>query len=200
MVDTKIISDLRARTGAGIVDCKKALAECGDDVEKAAEHLRKKGIAKAGTRGERATKEGLVHAYIHPNSKMGVLVEVQCETDFVARTDQFQAFVHDVAMQIAATNPLYLSAAQVPAEVLEKEKEIVMSEFAGSNKPKEVIEKIACGKLEKYFAETCLLNQAFVKDEDKTIEEMLKEKIAATGENIRITRFVRFALSDAPTC
>jgi len=200
MVDTKIISELRARTGAGIVDCKKALTECGDDLEKAAEHLRKKGIAKAGARGERATKEGLIHAYIHPNNKMGVLVEVQCETDFVARTDQFKEFVHDVAMQVAAVNPLYLSPDQIPAEVLEKEKEMVMAEFAGSNKPQEVIEKIACGKLEKYFSETCLLNQPFIKDEDKTIEEMLKEKIAATGENIRIVRFVRYALTEAPTC
>jgi len=196
MVDTKIISDLRARTGAGMVDCQKALAECGNDVEKSAEYLRKKGIAKAGTRGQRATKEGLVHAYIHPNNKMGVLVEIQCETDFVARTDQFQAFVHDVAMQIAAVNPLYISPDQIPAEVVEKEKEIAMSEFLGLNKPKEVIEKIASGKMEKYYSEICLLNQAFIKDEDKTIGEMLKEKIAATGENIRIIRFARFALSE----
>jgi len=200
MVDTKTVSDLRALTGAGVVDCKNALTECGGDVGKAAEFLRKKGVAKAGSRGERVTKEGLIHAYIHPNGKMGVLVEVQCETDFVARTDQFKSFVHDVAMQVAATNPLYLSPDLIPAEVLEKEKEIAMSEFAGSNKPKEVIDKIACGKLEKFFSEVCLLNQLFIKDEDKTIGELLKEKIAATGENIRIIRFVRFALSEGPTC
>ena len=197
MVDTKIISDLRARTGAGIVDCKKALAECGDDVEKAAEYLRKKGIAKAGTRGERATKEGLVHSYIHPNNKMGVLVEVQCETDFVARTDQFQAFVHDVAMQIAAANPLYLSPDQVPADVLAKEKEIVMSEFAGSNKPKEVIDKIAAGKLGKFYSENCLLNQAFIKDEDKTINDVINEVMGKLGEKIVVGRFVRFVVGES---
>ncbi len=200
MVDTNIISELRARTGAGVVDCKKALAETGGDIDKAAEYLRKKGMAKAGTRGERVTKEGLIHCYVHPNNKMGVMVEVQCETDFVARTDQFGEFVHDVAMQVAATNPLYLSPDQVPAEVVEKEKEIVMAEFEGSSKPKEVIEKIACGKMDKYYSEVCLLNQAFIKDEDKTIGDLLKEKIAATGENIRIVRFVRFALSEPAVC
>ncbi|MDD5251085.1 MAG: translation elongation factor Ts [Patescibacteria group bacterium] len=195
-IDTQTVSELRAKTGAGVVDCKKALEECGGDIGKAAEHLRKKGIAKAGTRGERTTKEGMVHAYIHPNNMMGVLVEVQCETDFVARTDAFQQFVHDVAMQIAATNPLYLSPDAIPPEVVEKEKELAMAEFEGSSKPREVIEKIAEGKLAKFYSEVCLLNQAFIKDEDKTIEELLKEKIATTGENMRITRFVRFALSE----
>jgi len=190
------ISELRAMTGAGIVDCKKALDEAGGDVQKAAEILRKKGIAKAGSKGERATKEGLIESYIHGNGRVGVLVEVQCETDFVARTEQFKDFVHDVALQISATNPLYVSREQIPAENIEKEKEIVMHEFDGSSKPKEVIEKIASGKLEKYYSEVCLLDQAFIKDEDKTVGELLKETIAKTGENIQLKRFARFALAE----
>ncbi len=194
--DTKTISELRAMTGAGIVECKKALEETGGDMAKAAELLRKKGIAKAGSKGERATKEGLVDSYIHGNGKVGVLVEVLCETDFVARTDQFKEFVHEVAMQIAATNPLYVSPEQIPAEVVEKEKEIAMAEFAGSNKPREVIEKISAGKIEKYYSEVCLLEQAYIKDEDKTVGELLKETIAKTGENVQIRRFCRFALTE----
>lgn len=196
MADIKIVTELRAKTGAGVVDCQKALAECGNDIGKAAEYLRKKGIAKAGNRGERATKGGLVYAYIHGNGQVGAMIEVQCETDFVARTDGFKEFVHDVAMQVAAMNPLYVAPENVPNEVIEKEKELAMAEFAGSNKPKEVIEKIACGKIEKYFSEVCLLNQAFIKDEDKTIGELLKEKIAVTGENMRIVRFARFSLGE----
>ncbi len=196
MADTNTISELRAMTGAGIVDCKKALDEAGGDVTKAAEILRKKGIAKAGSKGERATKEGLVDSYIHGNGKVGVLLEVQCETDFVARTEQFKDFVHEVALQISATNPLYVSREQIPSEVVEKEKELSMHEFDGSSKPKEVIEKIAAGKIEKYFSEVCLLDQAFIKDEDKTVGELLKETIAKTGENIQIKRFSRFALAE----
>ncbi|HTM69187.1 MAG TPA: translation elongation factor Ts [Candidatus Binatia bacterium] len=196
MPDMNTISELRAMTGAGIVDCKKALDEAGGDLQKAAELLRKKGIAKAGSKGERATKEGLVDSYIHGNGKVGVLVEVQCETDFVARTEQFKDFVHEVALQISATNPLYVSRDMIPAEVVEKEKELAMHEFDGSSKPKEVIEKIATGKLEKYYSEVCLLDQAFIKDEDKTVGELLKETIAKTGENIQIKRFARFALAE----
>jgi elongation factor Ts len=194
--DTKTISELRGQTGAGIVDCKLALDEAGGDLEKAAEILRKKGIAKAAKKGERQTKEGLVDAYIHQGGKVGVLVEVQCETDFVARTEQFRDFVHEIAMQVAATNPLYVSADQVPPEVVEKEKEIFMEEFAGSSKPKDVVEKIISGKLEKYFREVCLVDQPFIKDEDKTVGELLKETIAKTGENIQIKRFSRFALAE----
>ncbi len=200
MVDTKTVSELRARTGAGIVDCKKVLEECGGDLDRAAEELRKKGMAKADKRGERQTKAGIVYAYIHGEGQVGTLVEVQCETDFVARTDAFKAFVHDVAMQVAAMNPLYLSPEQIPPEVIAKEKEIVMAEFEGSNKPKEVIEKIACGKLDKYFSDVCLLNQAFIKDEDKTIGELLKELIGKTGENMRVIRFARFALAESQVC
>lgn len=196
MADIKIVTELRARTGAGVLDCQKALAECDNDIDKAAEYLRKKGIAKAGSRSERATKAGLVYAYIHGNGQVGAMIEVQCETDFVARTDAFKDFVHDVAMQVAAMNPLYVAPENIPAEVIEKEKELATAEFAGSNKPKEIVEKIACGKIEKYYAEVCLLNQAFIKDEDKTVGELLKEKIAVTGENMRIVRFARFALGE----
>jgi len=196
MIDAQTIQALRSQTGAGIVDCKNALTETNGDVAKAAEILRKKGMAKAGTKGERATKEGRVAAYIHGNNKVGVLVEIQCETDFVARTEGFQAFVNDVAMQIAAMNPLYVSRDNVPAEVIAKEKEIAMAEFAGSKKPQEVIEKISSGKLEKYFSEVCLLDQAFIKDEDITIGELVKQSIAKTGENTKIVRFARFAMGE----
>lgn len=196
MIDAKMVAELRAQTGAGIVDTKKALVEANGDMVKAAELLRKSGAAKAGGKAERATKEGLVHSYIHPNNKVGVLVEVQCETDFVARTEQFQNLVHDIALQIAATNPTYISPDQIPAQIVAKERDIVMAEFAGSSKPQEVIEKIASGKLEKYYADVCLLNQAFIKDEDMTIGTMIKEAIGKIGENIQVKRFVRFAMSD----
>ena len=196
MSDLKLVTELRAMTGAGIVDCKKALEEAGGDINKAAENLRKKGIAKAATKSVRVTKEGLVHAYIHPNNKLGVLVEILCETDFVARTEQFRDLCNDVALQIAAMNPLYLSPDQIPAEVLEKEKSIVMDEFNGSSKPKDIIEKIAEGKMAKFYEDVCLLNQRFIKDEDMTISELLKTTIAKTGENMKIVRFVRFAMSE----
>lgn len=194
VIDSKTVADLRARTGAGIVDCKKALEESDGDMAKAVESLRKKGIAKAGSKGERATREGLVGSYIHGGGRVGVLVEVLCETDFVARTEQFKEFVHEVALQVSAANPLYVSSDQIPVEVLEKERKLVMAEFVGSSKSKEVIEKIASGKIEKYYSEVCLLNQPFIKDEDKTVGELLKEMIAKTGENIQIKRFSRFAL------
>ena len=200
-MDTKTVVELRAMTGAGMMDCKKALDESNGDLAKAAETLRKKGLAKAGTRAARATKEGLVHAYIHPNGRLGVLVEVQCETDFVARTEQFQEFVHDIAMQVAASAPLYVAPEDVPGEVVAKEREIAMEEFAGSSKPKDVIDRIAEGKIAKYYEETCLLNQRFIKDEDVTIGDLLKAKISTTGENMKIVRFSRFNLEAAPaTC
>ncbi len=194
-VDTKTISELRARTSAGMVDCKNALEEASGDVSAAAEILRKKGIAKADKKGERQVKEGLVHAYIHGNGKVGALVEVLCETDFVARNDKFQEFVHDIAMQVVAGNPLYLTPDEIPAETLEKEREIAAEEFAGSGKPTDVIDKIVEGKLGKYYEDVCLMNQRFIKDEDLTIEQMVKETIGTIGENIQIKRFVRFALS-----
>ena len=195
-IDSKSVSELRAMTGAGIVDCKKALEEAGGDMQKAAEILRKKGIAKAGSKGDRAATEGLVSSYIHGEGRVGVLVEVSCETDFVARTEQFKEFVHEVALQISATNPLYVSREQIPSEVIEKERELAMAEFEGSSKPTDVIAKIAEGKLEKFYSEVCLLDQAFIKDEDKTVGELLKETIAKTGENMQIKRFARYSLGN----
>lgn len=198
MIDAKTVSELRAMTGAGIVECKKALEEANGDVAAAAEALRKKGIVKAAGKADRQTSEGLVYAYVHGNGKVGAMVEVLCETDFVARTEAFKQVCHDVALQIAAMNPLYVSKDQIPAEVVEKEKEIYTAEIAGSGKPPEIVAKIVEGKLAKWRSEICLLDQAFIKDEDKTVEDVVKEAIAKTGENIQIKRFARFAM-EAPT-
>jgi len=194
-VDTKTISELRVRTSAGMVDCKNALEEAGGDVTKAAELLRKKGIAKADKKGERQVKEGLIHAYVHGTGKMGALVEVLCETDFVARNEKFQEFVHDISMQVVAGNPLYLTSDEVPEDVIAKEREIAAEEFAGSGKPQEVIDKIVDGKINKYFEEVCLMNQKFIKDDSLTIEQLVKQTIGTIGENIQVKRFVLFALS-----
>ncbi|MEY4723231.1 MAG: elongation factor Ts [Candidatus Parcubacteria bacterium] len=193
-VDSKMVAELRAMTGAGMVDCKKALDEAEGDMTKAAELLRKKGIAKAGSKGDRAATEGLVYSYIHGEGRIGVLVEVACETDFVARTEQFKEFVHEIGLQISAMNPLYVSREQIAPEAVEKEKELSMADMAGSAKPAEVMAKITEGRLEKWYSEVCLLDQAFIKDEDKTVGELLKETIAKTGENIQVKRFVRYAL------
>lgn len=178
------------------MDCKKALSETGGDFEKAIEYLRKKGIASAAKKAGRATKEGAVYAYIHGEGKVGVLVEINCETDFVARTEQFRGFVKDVAMHVAAANPTYVRPEEVPADVLAKEKEIAVAQMQGQNKPQAVLEKIAEGKLKKYFEDTCLMNQVFVKDPNKTIEQLLKETIAALGENIMVRRFTRYVLGE----
>ncbi len=195
MINANVVAELRQMTGAGMMDAKKALEDCAGDLQKAADELRKKGIAKAASKSERATNEGRVHSYIHGNGKMGTLVEVLCETDFVARTDQFQQFVHDISMQIAASNPLYVSPDQVPAEVVEKEREMAIAEI-GAGKSAEIMEKIIAGKLEKYYSEVCLLRQPFIKDEDQTIEEYLKATISKLGENIQIRRFCRFSLGE----
>lgn len=194
MADTQTIIKLREMTGAGMMDCKKALEEAGDDLEKAVDVLRKKGEIKAAKKGERSTGEGLVYSYIHSTGKAGALVQVLCETDFVARNEEFKKFVHDIAMQVTAMNPLYLSKEDIPAEVVEKEKEIYTEEIVGSGKPQEVIDKIIEGKLNKFYSEVCLLNQAFFKDEDITIEDLVTQKIAKMGENIKIERFARFSI------
>lgn len=193
-MDAKLIMTLRNATGAGVLDAKKALEECGGDVSKAAEALRKKGQAKAAARQERTTRDGLVGHYIHATGKVGALVEVACETDFVARSEEFKALVHDLAMHVTASNPLYLSPDDIPPEVLAKEKEIATAEFAGSGKTAAVIEKIAEGKLTKFYADTCLLAQPFIKDEDMTVADRIQQAIAKTGENIVIRRFCRFEL------
>lgn len=193
-VDTSTITKLRQMTGAGMMDCKTALEEVGGDIERAADELRKKGIAKAAKRGGRETREGVVASYIHSNKKLGVLVELLCETDFVAKNAEFKNLANELAMHIAAMNPLYLSEADVPEEVISKEKEIYSEEMKGQGKPKNVIDKAVEGKLKKYFEEVCLLNQKYIKDEDKTIEELVKEKSGVIGENIQIGRFCRFEI------
>jgi elongation factor Ts len=195
-ISAGLVKELREKTGAGMMDCKKALAETAGDFEKAIEFLRKKGIASASKKAGRATKEGAVTSYIHGEGKVGVLLEVNCETDFVARTEQFKAFVKDVAMHIAAANPLYVKSEEVPADVIGKEKEIAVAQMQASGKPAAVLEKIAEGKIKKFYEDTCLLNQLFVKDPNKTIEQLQKEAIAALGENISIRRFARFQLGE----
>ena len=195
-ITAKMVQELRAKTGAGIMDCKHALTEADGDVEKAVEVLRKKGLASAAKRSERVTSEGTVASYIHGGGKLGVLVEVNCETDFVARTEQFQQLVKDVAMHIAASNPLYLKHEDVPEEVLNKEREIYRAQFADSKKPEHVVEKIVDGKMTKYFSEVCLYEQPFVKDSDRTVQQLVTETVAQLGENINIRRFARFVLGE----
>lgn len=194
MVDSKILMKLRELTGAGIVEAKKALEAADGNIEKAVEALRKKGVVKAAEKGVRETREGRVHAYVHTNGKVGALVEVLCETDFVARNEKFVELCHDLAMQVVAGNPLYVSKSEVPAEVVEKEKEIYASELAEAGKSPDIVGKIVEGKLKKYFSDVCLLNQTFIKDEDITVEEHIARAVAKLGENIRVRRFVRFSL------
>ncbi len=191
-----MVKQLREKSGAGIMDCKNALAECDGDIEKSIEHLRKKGLATAQKRAGRATKEGAVQAYIHMGGKIGVLVEVDCETDFVAKTDDFTEFVKNIAMHIAATNPLGIVQEDVPPEALEKEKEIYRAQALEMGKPENIVDKIAEGKLQKFFKENCLLLQAYVRDPDKTVQDYLNEVIAKTGEKINVRRFVRFQVGE----
>lgn len=190
------VKELRARTGSAILDCKNALDETEGDIEKAIELLRKKGIAKAEKKFERPTIEGVVDSYIHPGERLGVIVEVNSETDFVARNQEFRQFVHDIAMQIAACDPLAVSREDLSSEVIEREKRIYESQAATSGKPAQVIEKIIQGKMEKFYADVCLLEQPFVKLPEKKVGDYLKEQIAKFGENIRIKRFVRFKLGE----
>ncbi len=195
-ISASLVKELREKTGAGMMDCKKALTETSGDFEKAIEYLRKKGIAAASKKAGRMTKEGAVTSYIHGEGKVGVLLEVNCETDFVARTEQFKQFVKDLAMHVAAAGPQWVTADEVPATILEKEKEIAVAQMQASGKPAAVLEKIAEGKLKKFYEDHCLLHQVFVKDSSKTIEQLLKETIAALGENISVRRFARFVLGD----
>jgi elongation factor Ts len=195
-ISASLVKDLREKTGAGMMDCKKALVETAGDFDKAVEYLRKKGIASASKKSGRVTKEGAVTSYIHGEGKVGVLLEVNCETDFVARTEQFRQLVKDLAMHIAAANPQWVNAEEVPAEVLAKEKEIAVAQMQASGKPAAVLEKIAEGKVKKFYEDNCLLHQVFVKDPSKTIEQLLKEAIATLGENMSIRRFARFALGE----
>ena len=178
------------------MDCKKALTECGGDVEKAIDHLRKKGLSAAEKKGARTAAEGVVSSYIHGDGKIGVMLEVNCETDFVARTEDFKGFVRDVALHIAAANPQFVQATDVPPEVLKREEEIFKAQAAESGKPANVVEKIVQGKIAKYLTEICLLDQPFVKDPDKTVNQVQKETVAKLGENIAIRRFVRMVMGE----
>lgn len=192
MITSEMVRELRDRTGAGMMDCKKTLEEANGDIEKAIELLRERGIASAAKKSGRIAAEGLVDAYIHGDGRIGVLIEINSETDFVAKNDEFKTFVKDMAMHIAASNPKYLSKEDVPAEEIEKEKEILSQQALNEGKPANIVEKMVLGKIEKYYKEVCLLEQDFVKDPDKTISQLLTEKIASIGENIKIRRFVRF--------
>ncbi|MBW1996715.1 MAG: translation elongation factor Ts [Deltaproteobacteria bacterium] len=196
-IDARLVKELREKTGVGIMDCKEALKQCDGDIEKAIDFLRKKGIATAKKRGGRTTREGQVQSYIHAGGKIGVLVEVNCETDFSAKTEDFTSFVKDIAMQIAATNPISIDREGIPGEILERERDIYATQARESGKPEKIIEKIVEGKMKKFYSEACLLEQAFVKDPDKRVQDLLNELIAKTGENIVIRRFTRYQLGGA---
>ncbi len=191
-ITASMVKELRERTKAGMMDCKKALQECDGDMEKAVAWLRQKGLAVAAKRAGRATSEGVVQCYIHAGNKVGAMVELNCETDFVAKTDQFIEFARELALQVTATNPVCVSREQVPQELIEKEKAIYANQAKESGKPEHIIEKIVEGRLEKFYKEVCLLEQAYVKDADVTIQDRLNELIGKLGENISIRRFARF--------
>lgn len=192
-ITTEMVRDLRQRSGAGVLDCKRALEEVDGDLEKAIELLRKKGLAIAEKKAGREANEGLVDAYIHSGGKLGVLLELNCETDFVARTDDFRELAHDLAMQVAAANPQYLTPEDIPTEALERERQW-QREQVGEGKSEEVIERILEGKLRKHYQEVCLLEQPFIRDEGLTVRDLITSKIAILGENIKLRRFTRFEL------
>lgn len=196
MSELDAIRELRARTGAGVLDCKKAISESGGDIQKAIDVLRKRGIAKAESKAGREAKEGIIEAYIHPGAKLGVLLELNCETDFVARNQEFKNLAHDVAMHIAASDPVAVSRGDVPEEVLQREREIYTEQARASGKPEHVVEKVVAGRLDKYYKESCLLEQPFVKDPDKTVKDVVTEAIARLGENIFVQRFQRFKVGE----
>ena len=191
---SSLVKELRGKTGAGILDCQNALKDTDSDIEKAIDLLRQKGLATAQKKAGRETKEGVISSYIHAGSKIGVLVEINCETDFVARNDEFQALVKDIALQIAAANPIYIQRENVPAEIIEREKNVYLGQAKEMKKPEAAWDKIIQGKLEKFYQEQCLVEQSFIKDPNSTIKEMLIEKIAKLGENISIARFTRYQL------
>ncbi|OGP60979.1 MAG: elongation factor Ts [Deltaproteobacteria bacterium RBG_13_52_11b] len=195
-ISMELVKDLRQRTGAGVMDCRTALQEAKGDVEGAIDYLRRKGLATAAKKAGRIATDGLVSSYIHAGGKMGVLVEINCETDFVARTDDFQTFVKNIAMQIAAANPQYIRREEVSPEVLEKERQIYRTQALESGKPEKVIDKIVEGKMERFYSEACLLEQTYIKDSDQTVKEILDSMIAKIGENISIRRFARFQLGE----
>lgn len=195
-ISIESVKDLRQRTGAGVIDCKTALRESKGDIEAAIDYLRRKGLATAAKKAGRIATDGLVSSYIHAGGKIGVLVEINCETDFVAKTEDFQTFVKNIAMHIAAANPQYIRREDIPAEVLEKEREIYRTQAMDLGKPARVMDKIVEGKMERYYSEVCLLEQTYIKDSDLTVKEILDSVIAKLGENISIRRFARFQLGE----
>jgi len=196
-IDAKIVKSLRDKTGAGMMDCKKALVETKGNLDKAVDHLRKSGIAKAEKKGERIAKEGLVFSYIHHGGRLGVLVELNCETDFVAKTEGFSDLAHNLAMQVAATNPLSIGREDIDNTILEREKAIYSDQAKESGKPENIIDKMVDGRIEKFYAESCLLEQQFIKDPDRKIGDLMTEAVATLGENIVINRFIRFAVGES---
>ena len=196
-IDANTVKQLRDKTGAGMMDCKNALKESNGDLDGAIDYLRKSGAAKAEKKGSRATKEGLVYSYIHAGGRLGVMIEVNCETDFVAKTDGFVELSHNLAMQIAATNPISLDKDSVPDDVINKEKEIYTEQAKSSGKPDNIIEKMVEGRLSKFFQENCLMEQAYIKDSDKKIADLMTETIATLGENITISKYTRFAVGES---
>lgn len=195
-ITAAMVKELREKTGAGMLDCKKALEETGGDINKAVDVLREKGLSAAAKKAGRAATEGAVEAYIHGEGKIGVLVEVNCETDFVGKNADFRNFVRDIAMHIAASSPQYVSREEVPAEVIEKEKEVLRAQALNEGKPEKIVDKMVEGRINKFYEDVCLLEQAFVKDPDKTVAELVNEKISTIGENISIRRFARFELGE----
>ncbi len=195
-ITAQAVKELREKTGLGMMDCKQALAECGGDIEKSIEHLRKKGLKVASKRAGRETRQGLVEAYIHMGGKIGVMIELNCETDFVARTDEFKALARDLAMQIAAADPKWIDPSGVPAEIVEKESAIYADQVKAEGKPEKVIPKIVEGKMKRYYETVCLLEQSYIRDQDKKVQDIINESIAKTGENIRVGRFVRYVLGE----
>jgi len=193
-ITAEMVKELRERTGVGMMDCKRALAEADGDMDQATKILRTQGLAAAQKRVERAATEGVVEAYIHAGAKLGVVVEVNCETDFVAKTDEFTQLAHDLAMQVAAAAPRYVTRDEIPADVLEREKEILRAQAANLGKPPQVVEKIVDGRLEKFFSEVCLMDQAFIRDPDVKVADLVRDAIAKIGENIVVQRFARFDL------
>ncbi|SDF39635.1 translation elongation factor Ts [Sporolituus thermophilus] len=196
MITAEMVKELRERTGAGMMDCKKALTETKGDMEKAIDYLREKGLAAAAKKAGRITAEGVVEAYIHGGGRIGVLLEINCETDFVAKTEQFKALAKDICMQIAAANPSYVSRSDVPAEVINHEREVLRAQALNEGKPAHIVEKMIEGRLEKFYKEVCLLEQEFIKDPDKTVQQLINEQIAKIGENITVRRFTRYQLGE----
>ncbi len=195
-ISAALVKELRERTGAGMMDCKKALAENNGDLEKAVDFLREKGLAAAAKKAGRITADGLVESYIHGGGRIGVLVEVNCETDFVAKTDEFKALVRDIAMQVAASRPEYVRREEVPGEVIAREKEILTAQAANEGKPDKIIQRMVEGRIEKFFKEVCLLEQPFIKNPDISVQQLITESIAKIGENISVRRFVRYELGE----